>query len=127
MTVLVGFIPTQVGYAALDAAIAEADRRTTSLLILNVVHEGHEGDPRHARPQDLTYAEEKAREARVRYEIRQVTSSDNFAQVLIDTAERDDIELVVIGLRRDREVARHLLGATAQRVLLSAPCDVLAV
>ena len=50
------------------------------------------------------------------------------AEDLISVAEAEvDAELIVIGLRRRSPVGKLILGSNAQRVLLDAPCPVLAV
>ena len=50
MAVVVGFIPTDVGFAALDAARTEAERRGGPLILVNVVRDGVEDDPRGVPP-----------------------------------------------------------------------------
>lgn len=127
MTVIVGFIPTPIGHAALDAAVAEARDRGGPLLVVNIIRDGDEGDPRHARQDQLDAAQERLHGAPVRVEIRQRRAEHDIAEALIDEATAEDADLLVIGIRREREVARHVLGATAQRLLLDAPCDVLVV
>ena len=50
------------------------------------------------------------------------------AEDLINIAEaRSTAELIVIGLRRRSPVGKLILGSNAQRILLDAPCPVLAV
>ena len=49
------------------------------------------------------------------------------AEDLISIAEANNAELLVIGLRRRSPVGKLILGSNAQRVLLDAPCPVLAV
>ena len=49
------------------------------------------------------------------------------AEDLIVVAEETDASLIIIGLRRRTPVGKLILGSNAQRVLLDAPCDVLAV
>ena len=49
------------------------------------------------------------------------------AEDLVKVAEDTGAELIVIGLRRRTPVGKLILGSNAQRVLLDAPCPVLAV
>ncbi|MGQ4538147.1 universal stress protein [Dermabacteraceae bacterium P7074] len=127
MTVLVGFIPTPIGHRALDAALQEADRTAEPILAVNVLRQGSsQDDPRRAGDNDFAYVKEKARSAGIRCEIRTVEAED-VTSALVDLAASEKVRLLVIGLRREKSVARHLMGATSQALLLAAPCDVLTV
>ena len=46
---------------------------------------------------------------------------------LIEVAEEVNADFIVIGLRRRSPVGKLILGSNAQRILLEAPCPVLAV
>jgi nucleotide-binding universal stress UspA family protein len=124
---VVGFIPTEVGFIALDAALEEAQLRGAPLIVVNVVREGAEGDPRFADEGQLVAAHEHLRRAQVRVDIRQESTDEDIADVLLTTAETENAELLVLGIRRRRDIARHLLGVTTQRLLLDSPCEVLVV
>jgi nucleotide-binding universal stress UspA family protein len=127
MTVLLGFIPTEVGRAALRAAVAEVEHRATSLLVVNIVRSDAGDDPRRASEADLSWVEELVGPLRMPYEIRQVTSDDPVAEVLTRIAGDEGCELLVTGIRRDRAVAPHLVGSTTRALLLRSPCPVLTV
>lgn len=127
MTVVVGFIPTPVGFAALDASLDEARRRGGPLIVVNVVRDGDEDDPRHASPEQLEMAQDRLRSAPVRVDVRQVRAELGIAGVLLDIAETERADLLVIGIRREREHTRQFLGFTAQKLLVDAACDVLVV
>ena len=49
------------------------------------------------------------------------------ASTLLNAMERDDAELLVLGLRHRNPVGKMLLGSTAQHLLLECPKPVLAV
>ena len=49
------------------------------------------------------------------------------AEDLIAVANDVGADLIVIGLRRRTPVGKLILGSNAQRILLDAPCAVLAV
>ncbi|MBV7412542.1 universal stress protein [Dermabacteraceae bacterium TAE3-ERU27] len=127
MTVLVGFIPTPIGHRALDAALQEAGRTAEPILAVNVLRpRSPQDDPRRASDNDFAYVKEKARSAGIRCEIRTLEAED-VTDALVDVAASEKARLLVIGLRREKAVGRHLMGATSQALLLSAPCDVLTV
>jgi nucleotide-binding universal stress UspA family protein len=52
---------------------------------------------------------------------------DEAADLMIDASYEEDVELVVIGVRRRSPVGKLFLGSTAQRVILEAGCPVTAV
>jgi len=48
-------------------------------------------------------------------------------EALIAVAKETSADFIVIGLRRRTPVGKLILGSNAQRILLEAPCPVLAV
>lgn len=127
MTVVVGFIPTPVGFAALDAAREEAELRGGPLIVVNVVRADDADDPRHADAGQIDQAHERLHRAAVRVDVRQLTTEYDIAEVLLKVLEEEKAELLVIGIRREREYARHLIGTTAQKLLLASHAEVLVV
>lgn len=127
MAVVVGFIPTEVGFKALDAAQEEAQRRGGPLVVVNVLRDGVTEDPRHADEQQLEIARDQLRRATVRVEFRQEHTEDDIADVLLRVVEEERAELLVLGVRRHQDLARHLLGLTVQKLLISADSEVLVV
>jgi nucleotide-binding universal stress UspA family protein len=65
--------------------------------------------------------------AGVEHEIRQLVRGMDPAEDLINVATDVSAEFIVIGLRRRTPVGKLILGSNAQRILLDAPCPVLAV
>jgi nucleotide-binding universal stress UspA family protein len=59
--------------------------------------------------------------------VRQLVRGNEPAEDLIAVANETDADLIVIGLRRRTPVGKLILGSNAQRILLDAPCAVLAV
>ena len=127
MAVVVGFIPPEVGFKALAAAREEAEQRGGPLIVVNVLRAGVTDDPRHANDQQLEIARDQLRRATVRVEFRQETTEDDIADILLDVVEKEKAQLLVLGVRRQQDLARHLLGLTVQKLLLSADSEVLVV
>jgi nucleotide-binding universal stress UspA family protein len=120
-TVVVGYVPKPEGEAALDAAIVEAKRRDVELVVVNARRATAEVAP------DLAGVRTRLTEAGVKFDLREVVRGMDASEDLIAVAEDTDAELIVIGLRRRTPVGKLILGSNAQRVLLDAPCPVLAV
>jgi nucleotide-binding universal stress UspA family protein len=128
-TIVVGYVPKPEGTAALRRAVEEARLRDCRLLIVNSHRGGREFDQ-----EDALETEAQLREVRdqlsdsgVPHEIRQLVRGQDAAEDLVNVAEEVDAEFIVIGLRRRSPVGKLILGSNAQRVLLDAPCPVLAV
>ncbi len=127
MTIVVGYIPTPVGRAALMAAAEVAGERNQPLIVVNSSRGDALVDPGFARQADLDWASTTLEEAGVEFSIRQhVRGREAFEEVL-DAVKEVDAELCVIGIRRRTAVGKMLMGSNAHRILMAAPCPVLAV
>jgi nucleotide-binding universal stress UspA family protein len=126
MSILVGYIPTPEGRAALERAVDEVVLRGSRLIVLNASRGLSYVDAALAPEEELAELDKRLTGLGVDHEIRQQVGREPVDE-LLDAAEADGVELLVIGLRRRSPVGKLLLGSTAQRVLLEAECPVLAV
>ncbi|WP_151082603.1 universal stress protein [Nocardioides cynanchi] len=127
--VVVGYVAKPEGEAAVEQGIAEAKLRGVSLIVVNSQRGGREYDDDASlrTEHDLTSLEEKLKASGVEHEVRHLVRGFEPAEDLISIAEATDADLIVIGLRRRTPVGKLILGSNAQRILLDAPCPVLAV
>lgn len=127
MTVVVGYIPTSEGSAAVDVAIEEAQRMSARLVVVNTAHHGDYSHPNFATEQDIDALDAQLAAAGLEHEVRRPTDGADAAGVILDTAAELSADLIVIGVRRRSPVGKLLAGSTAQQILLDADCPVLAV
>ena len=127
MTIVVGFTPTAVGRAALIAAAEVAAERKQPLIVVNSSRGDALADPGFAQQADLDWASATLEEAGVEFSIRQFVRGREASEEVLDVLEEVDAELCVIGIRRRTAVSKMLLGSNAHRILMDAPCPVLAV
>lgn len=127
MSVVVGYVATPEGDAALGVARAEASARGDRIIVV-LSERGHRFG---TTPADLTAQVERVREqladCGIEHEVRQAAAGSDVAEDLIAAAKETEARLIVIGLRRRSPVGKLILGSNAQRILLDAPCPVLAV
>lgn len=128
-TIVVGYVPKPEGKAALRRAAEEARLRHLRLIVVNSHRGGREFGREAAMEADtqLDEVENELRDAGVEHEVRQLVRGLDPAEDLVNVAKEVDAEFIVIGLRRRSPVGKLILGSNAQRVLLDAPCPVLAV
>src|SRR4051794_18687885 len=128
-TIVVGYVPKPEGRAALRRAAEEAQLRGAGLVVVNSHRGGREFDREDALDSeaDLDEIRRELDAAGVRHEIRQLVRGLDPADDLVNVAVEVGAEIIVIGLRRRSPVGKLILGSNAQRVLLDAPCPVLAV
>jgi nucleotide-binding universal stress UspA family protein len=127
MTIVVGFVPTPEGDAALAAAISEARLREEPLHVVNTSRGDSLVDSRFASGDALAAVRTRLDESGVVYEIDQQVSRHDASDQLVETADRIKASLIVIGLRRRTPTGKLITGSQAQRILLDANCPVLAV
>jgi nucleotide-binding universal stress UspA family protein len=126
MPVLVGFVPTPEGRAALRRAVLECHLRGTSLIVVNTEQGSVDptSDPSTAEVSSIC-VDLGVNVPEV--EVRQFRNGYEPADDVLDVAEETEAELIVIGLRRRTAVGKLMRGGSAQRILLDASCPVLAV
>jgi nucleotide-binding universal stress UspA family protein len=128
-TIVVGYVPKPEGRAALRRAAEEARLRNAKLVVVNSHRGGREFDREDAidSEEQLEEVRRELRAAGVEHEVRQLVRGMDPADDLVNVAGEVSAEFIVIGLRRRSPVGKLILGSNAQRVLLDAPCPVLAV
>jgi nucleotide-binding universal stress UspA family protein len=127
VTIVVGYVPKPEGRAALRAALEEAALRGEPLHVVNTSRGDAVVDPRFASGDDLAELRRLLEESGVDFELEHRISGHEGAEDVTAAAQRLGASLVVIGLRRRSATGKLIFGSTAQRILLDAPCRVLAV
>ncbi|MCV7170297.1 MULTISPECIES: universal stress protein [Mycolicibacterium] len=124
--IVVGYSADEFGRAALEHGITEAKRRDTGLLVINATSGESYVDKRFAQESEVHDVEARLTDCGVPFELSQPVGVDA-AEELVRAMDRDEAELLVIGLRHRNPVGKLLMGSVAQRVLLECPKPVLAV
>ncbi len=129
VAIVVGFIRTDEGHAALDRGIVEARLRDTRLLIVHSSKGGHGEDVENvvAYREELEQLDQRLAAEGLDDEIKQLTRGKSPAEDLLGLAENADIDMIVIGVRRRSPVGKMILGSNTREILLDAACPVLAV
>ena len=129
MTIVVGYVPRAEGRAALRRAAEEAQLRSTRLVVVSSNKGGGALGEAEAAEHERELAEVRAQLSAegIDAEVRQLVRGLDPAGDLIAVATETSADFIVIGLRRRTPVGKLILGSNAQRILLEAPCPVLAV
>lgn len=125
MTVLLAYIHTPEGDAALTAAVQEAGWRATKAVVVNVTRSVAEVASPISAEQGLDAVAAFFRKAGVEVEVRQLPASPDRAGDILAVMSVVQPELVVIGMRRRSPVGELILGSTSQRIIRGAECPVL--
>ncbi|WP_313278272.1 universal stress protein [Timonella senegalensis] len=126
--IVVGYLATREGRQGIASAVDESARRKTALTI--VVSEKAAGltdEARTERDSELEVISSDATRRGVEVDVQVLSQRHDVAEDLVAVAQETNAELIVIGLRRRSPVGKLILGSNAQRILLDAPCPVLAV
>ncbi|GAA5165755.1 universal stress protein [Ornithinimicrobium tianjinense] len=129
MAVVVGFIPTPEGTAALAEATREARRRGAKVVLVASYDpaQAKEAGARKRFRDALDRAAEQLAAEGLEHEVRTMERGRLPSEDVLEVAEEIGAEVIVIGLRRRSAVGKFLLGSHAQQILMDAPCPVLSV
>jgi nucleotide-binding universal stress UspA family protein len=131
VTVVVGWVPRPEGHAALEAALDEVRRTGERVVVVSVPRPG--GPRSRHQPGGvgvdvaLREVDDRLTRAGVAHEMRRGRGGGAPGDELLETVLATRARLLVIGLRRRHVLGRLITGATAQQLILEAPCDVLSV
>lgn len=129
MSIVVGYVASPEGRAALRKGAEEAQLRHAKLIVVN----SSKGGAALPAEEVLLYEREledvKSRlsAAGIEHEVRQLVRGNEPATDIVEVADTEGADFIVIGLRRRSPVGKLILGSIAQQVLLDATCPVLAV
>lgn len=124
MRIIAGFLRSPEGAAALERAITEAKQRDAELI---VIHTLSDEDEQAAYTEELAQIERRLKDEGISHRIRELVRGNTPGEDLVQAAEEENADLIVIGIRRRSPVGKLVLGSNAQDVLLKANCAVLAV
>jgi nucleotide-binding universal stress UspA family protein len=129
VAIVVGYVATKEGRAALKRAAEECVLRGSKLVVISSHRGGKDFDADESArfESELERIKGVLEERGLDHEVRQLVRGNDPAEDLISVAEQENAEFIVIGLRRRSPVGKLILGSNAQRILLDASCPVLAV
>jgi nucleotide-binding universal stress UspA family protein len=125
--VVVGYVPTPRGRAALEHAVLESRRRDALLVVVNTSRGDALVDEEFLQGEALRTLNTELAESGVAWEVRQPVHGKDVAEELAATVEETGADLLVIGLRKRSAVGKLLMGSAAQRILLDVECPILTV
>jgi nucleotide-binding universal stress UspA family protein len=134
MKVLTGLLPTPEGEAALAHAAAEARHHGAELVLVAFVSTPHEAreTQRYAtdRNEAIRAGETRAEALRptgLEVSVHAPIGAHTPADAILQVADEQAVDLIVIGMRRRSRVGKLVLGSTAQDIILGARAPVVSV
>ena len=129
MKILVGYEKSAVAEEALDLAKKHAKAFDAKVYLLTSLTRSHE-----LQLEDIQKSERELEHLRTQFtaegiacETHAIVSAMSPGEELVQFATENEIDEIVIGVRRRSKVGKLLFGSNAQYVILQAECPVLAV
>jgi nucleotide-binding universal stress UspA family protein len=125
--IVVGYIPTPEGLAAVDYATTVAERESATVTVVNTGVHGNDSDPSFADASELDAINDRLESRGIAHDVRQPVQVEVPAEEVLRVAEEVDADMIVIGLRRRSLVGKLFLGSTSQQIIIDAECPVVTV
>lgn len=129
MSVIVGYMSSERGRAALELGVEEARLRDTDLVVIHSLHGAgvDDDDDVVASDRELETIDEMLSKEGINYSIHNFVRGNSPADDIVQAAADYDGRLIVIGLRQRTSAGKFLLGSNAHEILMNAPCPVLTI
>lgn len=129
MKILVGYENSNVANHALEVAIKHARAFNAQLIVVTSMKGGPEV-PRKTfdlAEKTLERAKSAVKKEGIACDTRLSVQGLAPGEDLVEIAEKNDVEEIVIGVKRRSKVGKMIFGSNAQYIILKAPCPVVAV
>jgi nucleotide-binding universal stress UspA family protein len=126
--IVVGYVASPEGEAAVRQGIVEAQLRKVKLIVVYSDH-GAQLDSATAveRSEQLERVHALLHTTDVEHDLRHLVRGKDPVHDVLDVADEIEADLIVIGIRRRTPVGKLVLGSNSQSILLEASIPVLAV
>jgi len=129
MKILVGYDGSRVSENVLDFAHKHAKAFKADICIMTSMEQGPE-----LKKNDIDKAESRLEKIKTLFKADDIpceshasVSFQSPGENLVEFAKNNDIDEIIIGVRKKSKVGKLMFGSTAQYVILNAPCPVVAV
>jgi nucleotide-binding universal stress UspA family protein len=129
MKILVGYDESKVAEEALNLALKHAKAFGAEVIIVTSLEQSPS-----LKKEDIDRTESKLEKLRkpftangISCDARANVSYQSPGEDLVSFAKENDIDQIIIGVKRRSKVGKLVFGSNAQFVILEAPCPVLAV
>jgi len=129
MKILVGYDGSRVSENVLDFAHKHAKAFKADICIMTSMKQGPE-----LKKKDIDKAESRLEKIKTLFKADDIpceshasVSFQSPGENLVEFAKNNDIDEIIIGVRKKSKVGKLMFGSTAQYVILEAPCPVVAV
>ena len=129
MKILVGYEESRVAEAALKLALKHARAFGADIFIVTSLEQSHE-----LGKEDIEAVEDKLEKLKISLKIddlhcetHAMVSLLTSGEDLVQFAQENDIDEIVIGIKKRSKVGKLVFGSNAQYVILNAPCPVVTV
>ncbi len=129
MKILVGYDRSNVAKEALELAKKHAKVFDAKVFILTSLAQSNElqiEDIQRAE-HEMEYMTTSLKEDNISCETQAIVSLLSPGEDLVQFAKENEIDEIIIGVRRRSKVGKLIFGSTAQFVILNAPCPVVSV
>ena len=129
MKILVGYDRSNVAKEALKLAKKHAKAFDAEVFILTSLAQSNELELEDIQKveHEMEYMITALKKENISCETQAIVSLLSPGEVLVQFAKENDIDEIIIGLRRKSKVGKLIFGSTAQFVILNAPCPVVSV